>query len=79
MAFHGPAYSDDQKDQAALDLISYLGFSESSDLYQKLVIQEQKVDTLNAGSPDRVDPYLFTVMARREESRRHRLRCAKMS
>jgi zinc protease len=64
VAFHGPAYSDTDKDQAALDLISYLGFSESSDLYQKLVIQQQKVDMLGADSPDRVDPYLFTVMAR---------------
>ncbi len=64
IAFHGPAYSDQQKDQAALDLISYLGFSESSELYQKLVIQEQKVDAFGADNPDRVDPYLFTVMAR---------------
>ncbi len=64
VAFHGPAYSDTDKDQAALDLISYLGFSESSDLYQKLVIQQQKVDMLGADSPDRFDPYLFTVMAR---------------
>jgi zinc protease len=64
VSFHGPAYSDEQKDQAALDLISFLGFSESSALYQKLVIQEQKVDTLQADSPDRVDPYLFSVWAR---------------
>jgi zinc protease len=64
VSFHGPAYSDEQKDQAALDLISFLGFSESSALYQELVIQEQKVDTLQADSPDRVDPYLFSVRAR---------------
>jgi len=64
VAFHSPAYSDEEKDQAALDLISYLGFSENSDLYQKLVIQEQKVDALEASNPDRVDPYLFTVMTR---------------
>jgi len=64
VSFHGPAYSDQQKEQAALDLISFLGFSESSALYQKLVIQEQKVDTLQADSPDRVDPYLFSVWAR---------------
>jgi len=63
-AFHGPAYSDTQKDLAALDLISYLGFSESSDLFQKLVIQEQKVDRLQAQSPDRVDPNLFVVFVR---------------
>jgi zinc protease len=64
VAFHGPAYSDERKDQATLDLISYLGFSESSDLYQKLVIQEQKVDVLGADNPDRVDPYLFSVLTR---------------
>jgi zinc protease len=64
VSFHGPAYSDTRKDQAALDLISYLGFSASSDLYQKLVIQEQKVDELEAANPDRVDPYLFTIWAR---------------
>ena len=64
VAFRGPAYSDETKDQAALDIISYLGFSESSELYQKLVIQEQKVDQLEAESPDRVDPYLFAVLGR---------------
>jgi len=63
-AFHGPAYSDTETDQVTLDLIAFLGFSESSDLYQKLVIQEQKVDVLEADNPDRVDPYLFTVAAR---------------
>jgi len=64
VAFRAPAYSDQEKDQASLDLISYLGFSESSDLYQKLVIQDQKVDMLRADSPDRVDPYLFTIVTR---------------
>ncbi|MGD0200110.1 MAG: pitrilysin family protein [Bryobacteraceae bacterium] len=64
VSFHGPAYSDERKEQAALDLISYLGFSESSDLYQKLVIQQQTVDELEADNPDRVDPCLFTVFAR---------------
>lgn len=64
VAFRGPAYSDSAYDQVALDLVAYLGFSESSELYQKLVIREQKVDTLEAENPDRVDPYLFTVWAR---------------
>jgi zinc protease len=64
VAFRGPAYSDTEKDQAALDVLAYLGFSESSDLYQKLVIREQKVDTLDADNPDRVDPYLFGVWTR---------------
>ena len=64
MAFRGPAYSDTERDQAALDVISFLGFSESSELYQKLVIEEQKVDMLAAQNPDHVDPNLFTVLAR---------------
>jgi zinc protease len=64
IAFHGPAYSDQAKDQATLDLIAYLGFSESSPLYQKLVIQEQKVDQLDAENPDHIDPELFTVFTR---------------
>ena len=64
VAFKAPAYSDREKDSAALDLISLLGFSSTSELYQKLVIREQKVDVLSGGYPDHVDPYLFTVMAR---------------
>ncbi len=64
VAFKGAAYSDIEKDQVTLDLISFLGFSETSPLYKKLVLEEQSVDLLGASNPDRVDPYLFTVMAR---------------
>ncbi len=64
VAFRGPAYSDANPEQVALDLIAYLGFSESSELYQKLVIREQTVDLLEAENPARVDPYLFTIWAR---------------
>ena len=64
VSFKGPAYSDDQKDKPALDLISSLGFSQTSDLYQKLVIKEQKVDTIFADFEDHRDPYLLTVVAR---------------
>jgi zinc protease len=64
MAYRGPAYSDDTADTVALDAIARLGFDENSPLYQKLVIQEQKVDALRAGPPNHVDPELFTIMAR---------------
>lgn len=64
VSFKGPAYSDTEKDKPALDLISSLGFSQTSDLYQKLVIQEQKIDTLFADFEDHRDPYLLTVVAR---------------
>ena len=64
VAYKGPAYTDTEKDSAALDVLSFLGFSENSDLYQRLVLQQQKVDTLFASIPDHVDPYLFSVYAR---------------
>jgi len=64
VSFKGPAYSDTEKDKPALDLISSLGFSQTSELYQKLVIKEQKIDTLAADFEDHRDPYLLTVIAR---------------
>ncbi|HEY7338391.1 MAG TPA: pitrilysin family protein [Bryobacteraceae bacterium] len=64
IAYKAPAYMDDRKDTAALDVLAELAFSQTSDLYQKLVIEEQKVDALNASSPQSVDPDLFTIQAR---------------
>jgi zinc protease len=64
IGFKAPAYTDSAKDTAALDALSFLAFSQNSDLYQKLVIQEQKVDGLGSNAPSRVDPGLFTIMAR---------------
>jgi zinc protease len=64
VAFKGPAYTDEAKDLAALDALAFLAFSANSDLYQQLVITEQKVDSLGGGTPNRVDPHLFTVSAR---------------
>ena len=64
VAYKGPAYSDEQKDKPALDLAASLGFSQTSDLYQRLVIKEQKVDALFVDFGDHPDPYLFTVCAR---------------
>lgn len=64
VAFHGPAFSETENDMATMDVISELAFSESSPLYQKLVVKEQKVDQLWSYFPDRMDPYLVTVAAR---------------
>ena len=63
-AFKVPAYSDTAKDMAALDVLSFLGFSESSPLYRRLVLEEQKVDVLSGGYYNHLDPHLFTVNAR---------------
>ena len=64
VAFRGPAYSDTDVDHAALDLLQAYAFGENSDLYQKLVLKEQKVDELGASFPDHMDPELFYVEAR---------------
>jgi zinc protease len=64
IAFKGPAYTDSAKDTAALDALSYLAFSETSELYQKLILQEQKADVLFASAPRQVDAGLFEVAAR---------------
>ena len=64
VAFKAPAYSDATKDTAALDALEFLAFSSNSDLYQKLVVQEQKVDSLHGDSPGNVDAALFEISAR---------------
>jgi zinc protease len=64
VAYHGPAYTDTAKDSAALDALGDVAFSPNSDLYQKLVIQEQKVDFLRGANEDHVDPSLFSIEAR---------------
>jgi zinc protease len=64
VAYKGPAYTDSAPDTAALETLVDLAFSPTSDLYQKLVVKEQKLDSLIAGAPSDVDPGLFTIGAR---------------
>jgi zinc protease len=64
VAFHAPAFSEVQKDYAAVDMLMDLTFGPTSDLYRRLVEQEQKVDQLFPFYPDRADPSLATVVAR---------------
>lgn len=64
VSFKAPAYDDENKESAALDIALFHAFSQNSDLYRKLVIEEQKVDVLFGDNSDHIDPYLFTVVAR---------------
>jgi len=43
VAFHGPAFSETQNALGAMKILGEIGFGRSSDLYQKLVVDEQKV------------------------------------
>ncbi|HYP51467.1 MAG TPA: pitrilysin family protein [Pyrinomonadaceae bacterium] len=64
VAYRGPAFSDESKEKAALDLLSLIAFGENSDLFQKLVLQEQKADFISPDFEDKINPELFTVYAR---------------
>ena len=64
VAYRGPAFSDESKDKAALDLLSLIAFGQNSDLYQKLVLQEQKADFISPDFEDKINPELFAVYAR---------------
>jgi zinc protease len=63
-AFHAPAFSDKNKEQAALSLLLSLSFGRTSPLYKRLVQDEQKVDQLFDSTPNRVDPTLAFIGAR---------------
>jgi zinc protease len=64
VAFRSPKYSDSSKEVAALDILQSVAFGENSDLYQQLVLKEQKVDVLGADFDHKADPELFAVYAR---------------
>ncbi|WP_020654080.1 M16 family metallopeptidase [Massilia niastensis] len=64
VAFRAPAFSDKNKEQAALAMLLSLSFGRTSPLFKRLVQDEQKVDQLFDFSPNRVDPTLATIGAR---------------
>ncbi|HEX7795513.1 MAG TPA: pitrilysin family protein [Vicinamibacterales bacterium] len=64
VGFPGPAFDDQSKDSAAIQILSTLYFGRTSELYKKLVVNEQKVDELDVDVPASFDPSLFTVLAR---------------
>ncbi|MCX6998110.1 MAG: pitrilysin family protein, partial [Kiritimatiellaeota bacterium] len=61
--YKGPAFSDTDMDVPTLDVLSAILFSEKSDLYKKLVLQEQRVRSLGGGCSDARDPGLITISA----------------
>ena len=63
VAYRAPAFSETQKDAAALDLLSAIAFGENSDISQKLVLQEQKAVFVSPDFDNHIDPELFTVFA----------------
>jgi zinc protease len=62
--WHAPGFSTSNVDLQALDVLSELLFSERAPLYKRLVIKEQKVQSLSGSNDLHVDPNLFSVTAR---------------
>lgn len=64
VTYHGAAFSDKDIDQPALDLLSQLYFSQTSDIFRKLVIEDQSVEFVGADNGDHRDPELFWIFTR---------------
>jgi zinc protease len=62
--YHVPAFSTTNVDLPTLDVLAELLFAERAPLYKKLVIKEQKVETLQGSADAHIDPNLFTMLAR---------------
>ncbi|MCB9250482.1 MAG: insulinase family protein [Ignavibacteriales bacterium] len=61
--YKGPAFNDSEIDMPALDVLSSLLFSQTSELYKKLVLEEKKVRFVGGGALDSRDPNLFSIQA----------------
>lgn len=64
VSFHGPKFDVQSRAMPTMDVIGQLYFSQTSDLYRKLVIEEQLVDRLFQFFPNRKDPNLLRIGAR---------------
>jgi zinc protease len=62
--YHVPAFSTTNVDLAALDVLAELLFAERAPLFKRLVIKEQKVESLSGSADPHVDPNLFAILAR---------------
>jgi zinc protease len=63
LSFKSPPFSEKELDLPALDILTTLLFDESGDLYQKLVVKEQKARSLGGGPNLTRDPQLMSVGA----------------
>lgn len=64
IGYRGPAFSDKELDMPAMDLLSQVVFSRTSEVYRKLVIEEQLVEDMNGQQGDSRDPGLFLIFTR---------------
>jgi zinc protease len=64
IAYHAPACTDKDIDFAALNLFALVNFGETSDLYRKLVVNDQLVEFVEGDMAENRDPGLFYIFTR---------------
>lgn len=69
IGYHGPAFSDTKPDMPAMDVLSQVVFSQTSDLFTKLVVEDQAVEFVGGGEQDSRDPGLFIISTRIKDPR----------
>ena len=62
--FKGAAFAPEDRSMVAATLIGELAFGETSPIYKKLVLDEQRVESIGANFGYNRDPGLWTVFAR---------------
>lgn len=63
LAYRSAAFDPDDRDYVASRLLMQLAFGETSKLYQKLVLEQQKVEAISGDVPLSRDPSLLEVTA----------------
>jgi zinc protease len=69
IGYHGAAFSTTDIDMPTLDIISQLVFSQTSPLYNKLVIDKQWVEFIQGGQGDSRDAGLFSIWTRIKDTK----------
>jgi zinc protease len=69
IGYHGTAFSTTDIDMPTLDIISQLVFSQTSPLYNKLVIDKQWVEFVEGGQEDSRDAGLFSIWTRIKDTK----------
>ncbi|CAH9062971.1 hypothetical protein PSECIP111854_03131 [Pseudoalteromonas sp. CIP111854] len=64
VSYKGTTFEPEKKDRAALDLISDLYFSQTSELYQQLVVEKQIASQMFTYNPETKDPGLLHVFVK---------------
>lgn len=61
LGFKGPAFSDKSIELPALNILFLANFGQSSEIYQRLVVKEQKARSIGGFAQSTVDSYLATI------------------